>query len=304
MTPLPAPNDSGLRDCNVPLAQLRAKCADGYSCVHYSVSQFPETVHVKNEDPKRAADCSGVVIGPNWILTDAHCITEEQTSKLTGVKGSDYVDPHPGLIAITAANAFSLPPDQRGRVADKVIVYSKYSGEDTGVDDLALVHINAPFPADNVPPARLIVPDKQSFSKAATSAGYGVTDSKTTPNGFAIAWLPPLTNDSGFLTFAPSNGITPGDVGAFCQGDSGGAVFIGYDRGCTPADVDGEKRPRLLEGVNGRYILGQYPPGTPSKDRDALQCESSQSMSITSLLIKDRHTWICKITGNSAGNCP
>ncbi len=308
--------DSGLRDCDIPFEELRTRSpfckagqyADGRRCERYAPSQFPEIVRLTIFDASRSTStsCTGTMIAEDWVLTAAHCfIGSNSTAEESGEKDKDLVwsAEASGRVLVESMNAKLLLPDQHARVADRVVVYSRYGGELSApqfTDDLAVVRISAPFPSHAVEPAVLAA--SNDFSEMVTIAGYGYSNAGPGSLGvFNLTWPVPVVRVAGALSFSPRDGgvIRSG----FCQGDSGGPVLAGRYRGCKRSDVEPEMRPRLVQGtISFNRLAPLVATGNPIQD-SAQRCRGASEMVMQDITAPARRSWICRATQRAAGGC-
>jgi hypothetical protein len=188
------------------------------------------------------------------VLTAAHCfLSGNSTASQTGNSGKDLVynpDQLRGYM-ISADNVVTLAERDRERGLASAIVYSRYSGTGprNGVyfnDDLALVQLATPLPAETIEPARIATAD--AVEEVSTIAGYGASNADDGTVGiFNVTWPPLLNKDLTQFRFVP--GADSDYKSAFCQGDSGGPVLSRRNRGCKRTDSIPEFRPRYLQGV-------------------------------------------------------
>ena len=210
------------------------------------------------KDAFQAQFCGGTLIAPNWVITAAHCMTDDN--------GAMDQTPANTQVAIGINNLRKVKPSNRMAV-ESVSVHPAWD-RNYIINDFALIKLRK---ASSQPPARVIAPGEEwavGPGQPAEVAGWG----KVALEGGAPLDLEEATisidpdsqcaaEDKYGATFVPEIMICAGDgVVDACQGDSGGPLM---------AKVAGQ---RVLAGVVsfGRDCGGSGVPGVYARLSSAL----------------------------------
>lgn len=218
----------------------------------------------------RGAFCTATLIDPSWVLTAAHCLTQQDglvvrpeiVFFLVGTDARVATSGGPTAGALYATASFHLHPDYDA-------VYE--------ANDIALVKLATPV--DGVPPLAYNASMLTPSGKVATYVGFGATEGVTQTGG-GLKRRTDITVTAAFDTvyFSEYMGSSP------CFGDSGGPALM---------TVDTELR---VVGVNSA-VGGCDPATDPSCPADPCQ----RGVIVTR--VDPYASWIAAVMGAPPPDC-
>ena len=163
--------------------------------------------------------CGGMLVGPNHVLTAAHCVVDENANDIEVVVG--------------VTNLSNVPSTARRRDVTQIIIHPEYreSFEGNLFADVALLVLDSPI--TDIAPIPIATAATTTAGTVVKAIGWGdTTDSEST------AEFPEVLQQVQMQTVSLSrlqsdfdNSLTLQHLGAFangkdtCQGDSGGLLF-------------------------------------------------------------------------------
>lgn len=224
---------------------------------------FPSVFRFTNQ----TRTCTGVKVGPNHILTAAHCVTQ------TGKSGSAPVaDPKlgPGQLLLLARRSFDT--DSHEHIIRDTYIHPSHLAATvgTGQADLDLAVIITQEPLEEFTSASV---DRDAVAKgqALTILGYGCAKNDTTTSNAlrygdsksvdseSTASALKLPSSAPLSAFYTEGSGTNASAPSICDGDSGGAVFRKGTTRVVGVNAKGYGSPATFNAharVDGKTSLG------------------------------------------------
>jgi hypothetical protein len=194
-----------------------------------SPGEWPWAVYIEVSTPGSFFSCGASLIGQRWLLTAAHCITDDFGNLLPGI----------GILAALGANDLNALTTENIREIDFVYwgFYQPQTGDNS--NDWALLRMTEPAPA-GLQGVRFVRPEdapKIVPGLLAAIVGWGAISSGGPTSDVLLEASVPIIDDVTCAAqinalgggFNPQTmlcaGYPQGGVDT-CQGDSGGGIFI------------------------------------------------------------------------------
>jgi hypothetical protein len=200
--------------------QPEAKITGGEDAL---ITEFPWQIYLTTD----MMSCGGSIISPEWILTAAHCVTDDNGNTLPA---SQFI------IRAGLNNPYNLNDGESYRAA-QVIPHEQYNTR-TLENDIALIRLTTPINTRNAAPIKMITTEDVKYGATDPGVmswitGWGLTqlNPNVFPRSLQKVQIPIVSNQQASVVWRsiPSTvlmaGYLDGNKDA-CNGDSGGPLVV------------------------------------------------------------------------------
>lgn len=193
--------------------------------------------------------CTGTPIAKDVILTAAHCVKGDDKNNMNVVFRT----------SATCSSGFNL--SNEGVKVQDFITHAGYQDTDKAVDDVALVKLQSPIPADYEVSEFYDGKSKLSNNNVIL-AGYGITDELQDNSSAVLRTTTKDYKDKEELEIEDNHVFFRQSFGGICMGDSGGPVFFEVDGKLKIAGVNsivaGKTKSTVCHGIGVAMYVPYY----------------------------------------------
>jgi hypothetical protein len=216
---------------------LVAQIGNIYGGIPIDIKQAPYQVSL--EYPGEGHGCGGTIIGSEWVLTAAHCITSNNP---------------PNFIHAGSIDQTNNSLGQRVEI-DYIINHPDYAGDALFGSDMALIHLKAPLCFnENVQPIRFATPQNTTESDLAPGTPVFISGWGDSGNGCCNADLMGTglfiitDTEANTRLLAPNNACPP-------DGEDVGGTAIAFYKEGSSSGVGDSGGPAIITKSDGTKIL-------------------------------------------------
>lgn len=184
-----------------------------------SAGQFPTVAGIIVDQGRRGI-CTGTLVGPDLVITAAHCITPS----VLGFGSQSAVT----AATVVTIDQISLGQGGMSSQAAETIPYPNFRSP--GDPDIGIIRLTTPFTGREYTPVNLqkgMVPDNSQLTMvgfgASNGGGGGAGTNRFLQSKTTIACNNYGVSDARFICFSQTDGTGK------CSGDSGGPSFMNID---------------------------------------------------------------------------